>query len=261
LGDMTSGTEDITGKLLTTAYCGKAADIIDDLRTIHRDSTTAWASRTTQAALLLLSPIFSQENTPLLIKLSWQADLPSTPSPEIMIALQSLVAATRLLGIPQGVETNVVRDMVRSFVKQARGLEGWNGLSEECAVQGAVDMGFLNLISGDEPIDATVEGLLAKVSLHFNDQCDQADDQIPSSIPTDFRTNLPTILADHLRRTQLLLYPLIRHLPESALPAATSSTARKSNYLRLGPASVGEFRSPVAVAKPGKRFGLLSIAV
>lgn len=261
LGDMTSGTEDITGKLLTTAYCGKAADIIDDLRTIHRDSTTAWASRTTQAALLLLSPIFSQEHTPLLIKLSWQADLPSTPSPEIMIALQSLVVATRLLGIPQGVETNVVRDMVRSFVKQARGLEGWNGLSEECAVQGAVDMGFLNLISGDEPIDPTVEGLLAKVSLHFNDQCDQADDQIPSSIPTDFRTNLPTILADHVRRTQLLLYPLIRHLPESALPAAISSTARKSNHLRLGPASVGEFRSPVAVAKPGKRFGLLSIAV
>jgi hypothetical protein len=144
---------------------GRAADITDDLRTIHRDSTTLWASRTTQAALLLLSPIFSPENTPSIIKLSWQADLPSTPSPEIMIALQSLVAATRLLGIPQDVETGVVRDMVRSFVQQARGLEGWKNLEGECAVQGAVDLGFLNLISGDKPIDPAVEGLLAKVSL------------------------------------------------------------------------------------------------
>ena len=137
----------------------------DDLKTIHKKSTSAWASRTTQAALLLLSPIFSPENTPSIIKLSWQADLPSTPSPEIMIALQSLVAATRLLGIPQDTETGVVRDMVRSFVQQARGLDGWKVLNEECAVQGAVDLGFLNLISGDEPIDPTVEGLLAKVSL------------------------------------------------------------------------------------------------
>jgi hypothetical protein len=178
-----------------------------------------------------------------------------------MIALQSLVAATRLLGIPQDTETGVVKDMVRSFVQQARGLEGWKGLDEECAVQGAVDLGFLNLISGDKPIDPTVEGLLAKVTSLAFLQCDQADDKIPSSIPSDFKTNLPTILADHLRRTQLLLYPLIRHLSESALPSIPSSNARKSNYLRLGPATVGEFRSPVAVAKPGKRFGLLSIAV
>jgi hypothetical protein len=75
------------------------------------------------------------------------------------------VAATRLLGIPQDTETGVVRDMVRSFVQQAKGLEGWKGLDGECAVQGAVDLGFLNLISGDKPIDPTVEGLLAKVSL------------------------------------------------------------------------------------------------
>jgi hypothetical protein len=139
--------------------------VTDDLKTIHKKSTSAWASRITQAALLLLSPIFSPENTPSIIKLSWQADLPSTPSPEIMIALQSLVAATRLLGIPQATETGVVKDMVRSFVQQARGLEGWKGLEGECAVQGAVDLGFLNLISGDKPIDPTVEGLLAKVSL------------------------------------------------------------------------------------------------
>ena len=260
LGDLAGGAQDITGTLKFTYHCGKAANITDDLRTIHRNSTTAWATRTTQAALLLLSPIFSPENTPSIIKLSWQADLPSTPSPEIMIALQSLVAATRLLGTPQGTETGVVRDMVRSFVQQARGLEGWKGLNEECAVQGAVDLGFLNLISGDKPVDSTAEGLLAKVSL-FAQYDDEADLQIPSSTPSDFQKNLPVILADHLRRTQLLLYPLVRHLPESALPSTTSSTARKSNYLRLGPATVGEFRSPVAVAKPGKRFGLLSIAV
>jgi hypothetical protein len=182
-----------------------------------------------------------------------------------MTALQSLVAATRLLGIPQEVETGVVKDMVQSFVDQARGLEGWRGLDGECAVQGAVDMGFLCLIIGhDVSKDTVVQALLAKVSSCVLMVAILADIQTPSSIPRDFSKTLPTILADHLRRTQLLLYPLIRHLPESALatPSTGSSTIpRKSNYLRLGPASVGEFRSPVAVAKPGKRFGLLSIAV
>jgi hypothetical protein len=62
-----------------------------------------------------------------------------------------------------------------------------------------------------------------------------------------------------------MLYPLIAHLPERTLPAnATPGPAgrsTKSNYLRYGPPPAGEFKSPVAVAKPGKRFGLVSIAV
>jgi len=82
-----------------------------------------------------------------------------------MIALQSLVAATRLLGIPQDVESGVVSDMVRSFVEQAASLDGWKALDNECAVQGAVDLGFLRLLSGSDPsADTVVQGLLAKVS-------------------------------------------------------------------------------------------------
>lgn len=144
------------------------ANNTDDLKTIHRNSTAPWSSRSVHAALILLSPIFSADNTPSMIKLSWQADLPSTPSPEIMIALQSLVASARSLGIPQGVETGVVRDMVRSFVEKARELEGWKGLDGECAVQGVVDLGFLSLISGDQPSNhSIVDDLLTKVSWHI----------------------------------------------------------------------------------------------
>ena len=105
-----------------------------------------------------------------------------------MIALQSLVAATRLLGIPQNTETGVVRDMVRSFVQQARELEGWKGLNEECAVQGAVDLGFLNLISGDKPVDRTVEGLLAKVCLPCAHVIKLMARYLPQHLPTSRRT-------------------------------------------------------------------------
>ena len=86
---------------------------------------------------------------------------------------------------------------------------------------------------------------------------------MPSDFPADFTDRLPTILADHLRRSQLLLHPLLTHLAPSVLPAAqTVPTSRNAaNFLRFGAPSAGEFISPVAVAKPGKRFGLLSIAV
>lgn len=87
--------------------------------------------------------------------------------------------------------------------------------------------------------------------------------QIPPGVPDDFASRVPSILADHLRRTQLLLHPLIGHLPPSSLPARPTVPASRgsSTFLRYGPPPTSDFRSPVAVADPGKRFGLLSIAV
>jgi hypothetical protein len=83
-----------------------------------------------------------------------------------MIALQSLVAATRLLGIPPSVDTEIVGNMVRSFVDQVIGLAGWKGMTDACAVQGAVDIGFLVLVSGQDPMShSSVKELLAKVCL------------------------------------------------------------------------------------------------
>ena len=82
-----------------------------------------------------------------------------------MIALQSLVAATRLLGIPHHVDTEIARGMVRSFVDQVKSLAGWSRMSDECAVQAAVDVGFLVLLSGgDISSDSLVKELLVKVS-------------------------------------------------------------------------------------------------
>ena len=263
LGDLAVGSDNITGRRHVACIQGRSAYNADDLKTIHRQSTEAWSSRTIRQSLLPLFPIFSEDKTPSIARLSWQASLPTAPSPDLMIALQSLVAATRSLGIPQGVETGVVKDMVQLFVEQAREMESWKTLTEECAVQGAMDVGFLSLISGVNPSeDPVVQGLLKKVRPMSCSEGGSANGQVPSTIPSEFKSNLPTILADHLRRSQLLLYPLIRHLPESSIPTTTNSNAaRKSNYLRLGAAAVGEFKSPVAVAKPGKRFGLLSIAV
>jgi hypothetical protein len=234
---------------------------------LHRQSTEHWQRRSISQALVKLGPVFSAEKSPFIVRLSWQGDLPTLPSPEIIVSLQSLVAAVRSLGIPQGVETGVVRDLVESFVEQARALDGWGSMDGECAAQGAVDVGFLVLLSGgDASRDTLVQSLLAKVCNTTDRLRGVVSDEQASATSSDLAKLLPGILSDHLRRTQLLLYPLIRHLPESALVQSNSTSAisvvpRKANYLRLGPAPVGEFRSPVAVAKPGKRFGLLSIAV
>jgi hypothetical protein len=78
-----------------------------------------------------------------------------------MLALQSLVGAVRQLGIPRGVETGVVRDVVESFVDQAKALDGWKHMREEGAVQAAVDLGFLSLVRGE-----TAEKAAAGVQTH-----------------------------------------------------------------------------------------------
>lgn len=76
---------------------------------------------------------------------------------------------------------------------------------------------------------------------------------------------LVDLVIDHLRRTQVLFNPLLRHLNLQSMGVQVSKSASKNGLLRFGPpkASSGittDFRSPLAVAKPGKRFGLLSIA-
>ena len=81
-----------------------------------------------------------------------------------------------------------------------------------------------------------------------------------------FSDLLPGICLDYLRRIQFLFHPLVQHLPP---PAGSKEDhlkgpdARMSAILRFGPpAGRGHntnFRSPIAVAKPGKRFGLLSM--
>ena len=91
--------------------------------------------------------------------------------------------------------------------------------------------------------------------------------QLPSSFPADFADNLLALLTDALRRTQQLLHPLLAHLDPSCLPAATSTADSRGGLLRFGAPSTSkaggrgtESTSPVAIARPGKRFGLLSIA-
>jgi hypothetical protein len=80
-----------------------------------------------------------------------------------MLGLQSLVAAVRQLGIPRGVDTGAVRDLVESFVAEATGSEGWKGMKDEGAIQAAVDVGFLNLVSG-QSADKAAAATAANVS-------------------------------------------------------------------------------------------------
>jgi hypothetical protein len=107
-------------------------------------------------------------------------------------------------------------------------------------------------------------------SEYSTDSLIQAKDADADVVPEDFPTQLPTLALDSLRRTQLLLHPLIAHLDPAKLgptPKASGPDARMASLLRFGPpASKGgvgvgtEFRSPLAVSRPAKRFGLLSIA-
>lgn len=115
---------------------------------LHTRSTRPWKDRSVRAALDKLEPLFPALASSELVRISWQSPYPTQPSAEISLALQSLVGATRQLGIPRDVETSVVRDAVRAFVAQARQLDGWKDLKNEAAVQAAVDLGFLTLLDG-----------------------------------------------------------------------------------------------------------------
>jgi hypothetical protein len=65
-----------------------------------------------------------------------------------MAALQSLVAASRLLGIPHGVSVTIMPDLVECFVRAATDLDGWRGLKDELAAQAVFDLAFLGLLAG-----------------------------------------------------------------------------------------------------------------
>ena len=82
-------------------------------------------------------------------------------------------------------------------------------------------------------------------------------------MPPDFTALLPDLLADALRRTQLLIHPILTQLDPSILPPPSTALDSRGGLLRFGGPSTknggtSDFRSPVAVA--GKRFGLYSIA-
>lgn len=131
---------------------------------LHTRSTISWQERSIRNALTKLDPLFAPSNTPAIVRLSWQADLPTAPSAGITLALQSLVTATRQLGIPRGVETAVVEGLVGSFVEQARALPGWTDMRDEAAIQAAVDLGVLTLLGGgDVRSDKQVQDKLVTV--------------------------------------------------------------------------------------------------
>lgn len=98
------------------------------------------------------------------MKSTWQSTYPTRPSSEITLALNELVSATRLLGIPRGVDTGVIQDLVENMVTQARALEGWTAKKGEAGVQAAVDLGFLTLLGGGEVVrDEMVQECLKTV--------------------------------------------------------------------------------------------------
>lgn len=192
-----------------------------------------------------------------------------------MVALQSLVSSVRHLGLPQGVTLPITPRLVEAFVDQAAALEGWKTLEAEGALQAAMDLAFLILLTGGRDDIASTK-MLTKVcqGLKLIDSSEYSADSFTQAkdadiVSEDFPTQLPTLTLDSLRRTQLLLHPLIAHLDAAELgptPKPSGPDARMASLLRFGPpASKGgvggtEFRSPLAVSRPAKRFGLLSIA-
>lgn len=135
------------------------------LTTIHARSTASWQARTIRSALQKLERLLSSSIPPEVVKATWQGPYPTQPSTEIALALNELVSATRLLGIPRGIETGVVKDLVEGLVMQARAMDGWTTKKEESGVQAAVDLGFLTLLKGgDVAQDDLVQNCLSSVS-------------------------------------------------------------------------------------------------
>lgn len=131
----------------------------------------------------------------------------------------------------------------------------------EALLQSILDLSFLNLIANQPDHSST---LVSKIPAEY----------------VEFKEKLHIVLGESLKRVQLLIYALVSHLPASAIsstsePSTTRSEARvgyhhnsydnNRNLLRFGPpennkpGATAEFRSPLVVAKPGKRMGLLNI--
>ncbi|WVF65857.1 hypothetical protein IAT40_000594 [Kwoniella sp. CBS 6097] len=261
LGRSSSFLEDIIGR------ADNQSDGIEaSLLAVHARSTQRWRDRAIQEALTQLAPLFEPYRGAQEIQSCWQAGHPISPSHRIMISLQSLVASVQKLGIPPNIDLPIVSDTLKSFVKSAKGLEGWKSQSSslEGSAQAVLDLGFLVHLSGEKASDdEVIKRLLGKVS-----------DAYPA-----LESDINNIIDQSVRRSQLLLYPLLSHLktaPHTPSLGASRYTpdARNAALLRFGAPSAGtasgggggtgsgatEFRSPVVLAKPGKRMGLLSIA-
>ncbi|OCF31631.1 hypothetical protein I317_06120 [Kwoniella heveanensis CBS 569] len=236
--------------------------IQDSLVSVHAKSTRRWRDRSIQEALIHLAPLFEAYRGPQEIRSSWPGEYPTSPSHAIMVSLQSLVASGQKLGIPPTLNLPIVSDALKAFVGSAKGLEGWKSQSSssvEASAQAALDLGFLVHLSGEKvSSDEVIKRCLDKVSETY----------------PPFGSELDNIIDQSVRRSQLLLYPLLSHLktaPHTPSLGASRYTpdARNAALLRFGAPSAGvtgggagttEFRSPVVLAKPGKRMGLLSIA-
>lgn len=213
----------------------------------HTESTVQWQAAAVDGALASLLPLFDQHRGPAQVRAAWQGPHPTAPSPQLLSSLTGLVSEVRRLGTPPGTELASVPRLLKAFRTEARDLDGWEASSGEgageLAAQAAFDLAFLDLLTQDAiESDPIIVSLLDDVALG------------------DFSKQLPELVGEALRRTQVVLYPLVAHLP----PAERGKRERTGALLRLGaPALRGgvgaEFKSPLAVARPGKRFGLLSI--
>lgn len=131
----------------------------------------------------------------------------------------------------------------------------------ESLLQSVLDLSFLNLIANQPDHTST---LVSKIPVEH----------------AEFKEKLQVVLEESLKRVQLLIYPIVAHLPVSVISSSSEPlTTRpgagvgyhRNSYdknrilLRFGPpenkktGAAAEFRSPLAVAKPGKRMGLLSV--
>jgi hypothetical protein len=166
----------ILGLLTDQAAAGPT---IEALLSIHVKSTVKWRERTIMESLVLLTPIFDPLITSREIKASWQGTAhPTSPSPQIMLALQSLVQACRTLGCPQGAESTVAKQLVEGFVERVRSLDGWRSMEGVKAMQSAMDLGFLAVIAGgDAQNDIVVIKILSKVIDAARVQLSYADDE------------------------------------------------------------------------------------
>ena len=164
------GDSDKLGKISLLRLYSAPADMISGsmkttLTAIHARSTSAWQTRTIRTSLQKLEPLLSSKIPPDIVKSTWQSPFPTQPSTEITLALNELVVATRQLGIPRGVETGVVKELVETMITQAKALDGWTGKKGEAGVQAAVDLGFLTLLKGgDVAQDEMVKSRLSTVS-------------------------------------------------------------------------------------------------
>ncbi|KLT41250.1 hypothetical protein CC85DRAFT_286686 [Cutaneotrichosporon oleaginosum] len=215
----------------------------------HTESTIQWQAAAIDAALAALLPLFDHHRGPAQVRASWQGPHPIAPSPQLLAALTRLVSEVRRLGTPPGVSLETVPRLLKAFRAEARDLDGWEASSGEgageLASQAAFDLAFLDLLTQDDiASDEVIKSLLDDVALG------------------DFAQRLPELAGEALRRTQVVLYPLVVHLPQ----AEQGKRERGGALLRLGAPTLrggvgAEFKSPLAVARPGKRFGLLSIVV